>query len=288
LSEEDKKEREFYESLLALLSQRYNPEEYKVFDPDVYAYLPGSPEKILHSFSYRKVVQPRDVALSLLGNIQRLLKHVNISSPMPPLAEVVHQSKKKFVDQIKQEEEAKHKKRKQKERPQPQPQPQTQPQSQPQPAIENATTSPTIVAATVTSEPVSQTVSEQLNQANTETTQTNAVSEVNVNVLPPVETNKTDPPAQVQAELNQEKEKEKDKEDESEEGQAKKAAAEELARQVFEIMDVEHNGDLSWRELEKGLSNIDLDWTQIFKDIVTKKHALEKKIGRVSKKIATG
>ncbi|ETO04190.1 hypothetical protein RFI_33208, partial [Reticulomyxa filosa] len=115
LPQDEKKEQEICNALLTLL-QKYNFKEFKVFNSDAYAYLPGSPEKIINTFSYKKVVQPRDVSMLLLGNIQRLLKHLNISSSMPPLPEVVHQSKKKMIDQIRQEEESKRKKKKPKER----------------------------------------------------------------------------------------------------------------------------------------------------------------------------
>ncbi|ETN98422.1 hypothetical protein RFI_39078 [Reticulomyxa filosa] len=52
----------------------------------------------------------------------------------------------------------------------------------------------------------------------------------------------------------------------SEEYQAKKTAAQELTSQVFEIIDVQHSGDLNLREIENGFTTIGFDdWTQIFK-----------------------
>ncbi|ETO08572.1 hypothetical protein RFI_28814, partial [Reticulomyxa filosa] len=69
----------------------------------------------------------------------------------------------------------------------------------------------------------------------------------------------------------------------SEEYQAKKIAAQELTRQVFEIMDAQHSGDLTWREMEKGLTTIGFDWTQIFKDITAKRHLLEQRLHTLQK-----
>jgi len=175
------------------------------------------------------------------------------------------------VDQITQEEEAKYKKRVQKERPV------TQPTNNSEVATGSVpTTNESSIASTVVN-------------PTTTNTQNNVQSEAEHSI----ETAKKDLQTQIEPNQDQkqekeiEKEKQPEKENDSEEAQMKKAAAEELGKQVFELMDVEHNGDLTWREFEKGLSMVDLDWTQIFKDITTKKQILEKKIGRNQPKNST-
>ncbi|ETO13154.1 hypothetical protein RFI_24221 [Reticulomyxa filosa] len=54
--------------------------------------------------------------------------------------------------------------------------------------------------------------------------------------------------------------------------------------QVFEIIDFQHSGDLTWREMENGFTIISFDdWTQIFKDITAKRYLLEQRLRTLQK-----
>jgi len=120
----------------------------------------------------------------------------------------------------------------------------------------------------------SQIPSETSNDVNM-TPKTNTQNEAENKLEQPTETN-TKMEKESQTQPNEENKNQN--QSEPEELQIKKAAAQELTRQIFEIMDVEHSGDLTWRELEKGLTAIDLDWAQIFKRYCCEKTNFRTKI----------
>merc|ERR1712083_1126190 len=73
------------------------------FDPDVYSFIPNSPEHLLQVFSPQNVLQPADVSMFLCATISRLLSHQSDSAPLPPLSHAIYYAKKKRKKEITEE-----------------------------------------------------------------------------------------------------------------------------------------------------------------------------------------
>ena len=77
--------------------------ETAIFDPEVYSFIPNSPEHLLQIFNPESVLQPTDVSMFLCATMNRLIRHCSDSTPLPPLSHAIYYAKKKRRKEIGEE-----------------------------------------------------------------------------------------------------------------------------------------------------------------------------------------
>ena len=91
---------------LLYLLKKYNPldkNNFKkfYFNNSNYNYKIFSNKYISQLFNYKQIYQPKDIAMFLNSNISRLLNLIDIAKPLPPINLVIHNSKIKFINELK-------------------------------------------------------------------------------------------------------------------------------------------------------------------------------------------
>jgi len=86
---------------MELLRYFYEECNGQLFDDQVYSYFISNAEYISETFNINKIVQPWDVSMYIVANVNRLMRHINDAECMPPLTEAVYQCRQQYVAKLK-------------------------------------------------------------------------------------------------------------------------------------------------------------------------------------------